>query len=218
MTTRTSETGMVRNVMPASWSDTETIMTVTPMSCVSDVTTCVTHWLSDCPTVVDVVGDARQHVADAVGLEVPERHAVDLLDDLAAHAVAHALGEPRHEEALQKVEEGGRDVQAHEPREDVGDALEVDGPRAGELGGEALEELGGRHAENARPHHVEDDRGDGASQGHEERQALMGDIGDETADGAGEILGALGSGPPARAGHQRSPPFWSRAGVAGVSA
>ena len=40
---------------------------------------------------VDVVGDAAEHVTHRVGLKVSKRHAVDLLNDLTTHAVAHTL-------------------------------------------------------------------------------------------------------------------------------
>ena len=50
-TTSTSETGTVRKVRPASVTETETIMTATPMICVTEVMSCVTLWLSDCPRV-----------------------------------------------------------------------------------------------------------------------------------------------------------------------
>ena len=47
MSTSRSDSGMVRNVMPASVTETLTIITATPMICVTEVMSWVTLWLSD---------------------------------------------------------------------------------------------------------------------------------------------------------------------------
>ena len=50
---------------------------------------------------VDVVGHARERVAQGVPVEVGQRHPVDLPVDLRAHPLGRALRRPHHDHALQ---------------------------------------------------------------------------------------------------------------------
>ena len=150
---------------------------------------------------VDVVGDAREHVALAVAVEVAHRHNSDLLGDLLAHAIADLLGDARHEPTLYEVACGARQVEAEQEQQGLADPVEVDGARACDLGDEAFVELGRDLAQDLRPDDVEDDRAHGEGHGKEDRDLVLAHVAEQLQHGALEVLGLLddAAGPVAAA-------------------
>ena len=61
---------------------------------------------------IDVVGDAAEHVALAVAVEVAHRNDGDLGGDFLAHAVANLLRDAGHEPALDEAANRACQIQA----------------------------------------------------------------------------------------------------------
>ena len=152
---------------------------------------------------VDVVGDAAEHVALAVAVEVAHRHDGDLVRDLLAHAVADLLRDAGHEPALHEVAGRACQVEAQKQQQRAADPVKVDRSRARDLGHEALVEFGGDLAQDLGSHDVEEHGAHGESDGEEHRDLVLAHIAQELAHGALEVLGLLNdaSGAVAAASH-----------------
>ena len=68
--------------------------------------------------VVDVVGDAREHVAARAAVDVGQGHAGKLVLDLGAHAPAGALDDARQDPPLDPQEDCGGEVEGENLQED----------------------------------------------------------------------------------------------------
>ena len=125
---------------------------------------------------VDVVGDAAEHVALAVAVEVAHGDDGDLLGDLGAHPVADLLRDPGHEPALDEVARGARQVEAKKSQQGHSYPGEVDRARALDRGDEPLVELGRDGAEHLGPHDVEHHRADGEQDAEKNRHLVLPDV------------------------------------------
>ena len=137
---------------------------------------------------VDVVGDAREHVADGVALEVAHGHAVDLGADLAAQAVGELLrdaGEdPRLEEAARRADE----IEREHGQQDLADLAEVNAAEARELAPEAGGQLRRGRREDLRP---DDAEGRARQREHEhkhKRQPVAAEAAEELRNRAFEVF------------------------------
>ena len=150
---------------------------------------------------VDVVGDAAEHVALAVTVEVAHRHDGDLGGDLLAHAVADLLRDAGHEPALDQAAGRACQVQAEQKAECLGDPIKVDIAGAVDLGNQALEQLGCNLAEHLGPHNVKDDRAHGKGDGGKHGNLVLADIAEQLPHGALEVLGLFAAAHAAHAAH-----------------
>ena len=148
---------------------------------------------------IDVVGDAREDVAFAVGVEVAHGDARDLLGDLFAHAVAHFLGDSGHEPALRQVAGRACQVQAQKQGQRAGDPVEVDGSGARDLGNQPLVELGRDLAQDLGANDVEDHRAYGKDQREDDRHLVLAHVGKQLEHGVLEVFGFLTGGAKAAA-------------------
>lgn len=114
---------------------------------------------------IDVVGDAAEHIALAVTVEVAHRHDGNLGCDLLAHAVADLLRDTGHEPALDQTAGRACQIQAEQKAERLGDPVKVDIAGAVDLGNQALKQLSRNLAEHLGPHNVKDDRAHGKGDG-----------------------------------------------------
>ena len=137
---------------------------------------------------VDVVGDAREHVADGVALEVAHGHAVDLGADLTAQAVGELLRDagknPRLEEAARRADE----IEREHGQQDLADLAEVNAAEARELAPKAGGQLRRGRREDLRP---DDAEGRARQREHEhkhKRQPVAAGAAEELCDRAFEVF------------------------------
>ena len=161
---------------------------------------------------IDVVGDAREHVAGLVGFKVSERHAVDLFADVAAHPVAHFLGNTAHDPALRKGKRRAERVKRHQTKEDRADPSKIDAALTGELFHETGKELRRGVAEDLRPDDGKNRGADGKDDHRDQTDAVCAHIANELSDGALKIFRlfnrSAGAASLSSSGsHQASPPF-----------
>ena len=150
---------------------------------------------------VDVVGDAAEHVALAVTVEVAHRHDGDLGGNLLTHAVADLLRDAGHEPTLNQAAGRARQVQAEQKAERLGDPVKVDIAGTVDLGNQALEQLGRNLAEYLRPHNVKDDRAHGKGDGGKHGNLMLPDVAEQLLYGALKVLGLLAAAHAAHAAH-----------------
>ena len=154
--------------------------------------------LAEC---IDVVGDAAEHVALAVTVEVAHRYDGDLGGDLFAHAIANLLRDAGHEPALDQTAGRARQVQAEQKAERLGDPVKVDIAGAVDLGNQALEQLGRNLAEYLGSHNVKDDRAYGKGDGDKHGNLVLADIAEQLPHGALKVLGLFAATHAAHAAH-----------------
>ena len=150
---------------------------------------------------VDVVGDAAEHVALAVAVEITHRHDSDLGGNLLAHAVADLLRDAGHEPALDQAAGRACQIQAEQKAERFGNPAKVNVAGAVDLGNQALEQLGRNLAEHLGPHNVKDDRAHGKGDGGEHGNLVLPDIAEQLPHGALKVLGLLAAAHAAHAAH-----------------
>ena len=150
---------------------------------------------------IDVVGNAAEHVALAVAVEVAHRYDGDLGGDLLAHAVADLLRNAGHEPALDQAAGRARQVQAEQKAERLGDPVKVDIAGTVDLGNQAFEQLGRNLAEHLGPHNVKDDRAYGKGDGGKHGNLVLADIAEQLPHGALKVLGLFAAAHAAHTTH-----------------
>ena len=150
---------------------------------------------------IDVVGDAAEHVALAVAVEVAHRHDGNLGGDLLAHAVADLLRDASHEPALDEAANRTCQIQAEQKAERLGDPGKVDIAGAVDLGNQALEQFGRNLAEHLGPHNVKDDRAHCKGDGGKHGNLVLADIAEQLPHGALKVLGLFATAHATHAAH-----------------
>ena len=150
---------------------------------------------------IDVVGDAAEHVALAVAVEVAHWNDSDLGGDLLAHAIADLLRDAGHEPALDQAADRACQIQAEQKAERLGDPVKVDVAGAVDLGNQAFEQFGGNLAEHLGPHNVKDDRAHGKGDGGKHGNLVLADIAEQLPHGALKVLGLFATAHATHAAH-----------------
>ena len=150
---------------------------------------------------IDVVGDAAEHVALAVAVEVTHRNDSDLGGDFLAHAITNLLRDAGHEPALDQAADRARQIQTEQKAERLGDPVKVDIAGAVDLGDQAFEQFGGDLAEHLGPHNVKDDRAHGKGDGGKHGNLVLTDIAKQLPHGALKVLGLFAATHAAHAAH-----------------
>ena len=150
---------------------------------------------------IDIVGDAAEHVALAVTVEVAHRHDGDLGGDLFAHAITNLLRDAGHEPALDEAAGRARQIQTEQKAERLGDPGKVDITGAVDLGNQALEQLSRNLAEHLGSHNVKDDRAHGKGDGGKHGNLVLANIAEQLPHGAFKVLGLFAATHAAHAAH-----------------
>ena len=137
---------------------------------------------------VDVVCDAREHIADGAALKVAHGHAVDLAADLAAQAVGELLRDAGEDPRLEEAARCADEIECEDGQQDLSDLAEVDAAEARELAPEAGGQLRRGRREDLRP---DDAEGRARQREHEherERQPVAAEVAEELPDRALEVF------------------------------
>ena len=140
------------------------------------------------PQRIDIVGDARKHVAGARALKIAHGKAIDFLGDLAAQAIARALRDRGHHPALYERARGAHAIQRQRGEQNGANCVEIDATGAADFGDDAVEQLGGRLRKHLRAHDIEGGRRHGEHDGRNESYFELPHEAHEFANGALEVL------------------------------
>ena len=140
---------------------------------------------------IDIVRDAGQHLANSALFKVGQRQAVDLFIDLVAEVIADLLGQAGHQPALQKAERGGEQIHPRKKEQHPPDVGKVDAADPAQLGDPTGGQRCGGFGQNLGACNVENRRKNCKYNDHDERQLIPAHGGQQLAQRALEILGAL---------------------------
>ena len=140
---------------------------------------------------IHVVGDAGEHLAVGLGIVVFHGQTVDLLGDLPPQVVGHLLGHAGHQNTLNDRQSGTEQIHAQQDEQDFAHVHKVDAaarhPRH-HLHHTVDDGAVGLH-QHLRAVDVQEHSAHGEDQHQDDRHFIAGDILDELAHGAAEVLG-----------------------------